>query len=66
MGPLVVNWREPQQRAQESKPSRSDLLVLGAFYEKAICAPIWQLGFLTGAGPRVGEPAFGLIRASPI
>ncbi len=30
-------------------------------YEKAIFAPIWQLGFLNGVGPRVGELAFGLI-----
>ncbi|MGC2201788.1 MAG: hypothetical protein WA633_16850 [Stellaceae bacterium] len=64
MGPLVANWREPRQRAQESKPSRSDLRVLGAFHEKAICAPIWQLGFLIGVCPRVGESA--LSRALPI
>ena len=30
-------------------------------YEKAIYAPIWQLGFLNGVGPRVDESAFGLI-----
>jgi peptide/nickel transport system substrate-binding protein len=30
-------------------------------YEKSIYAPIWQLGFLNGVGPRVGESAFGLI-----
>jgi peptide/nickel transport system substrate-binding protein len=30
-------------------------------HEKAIYAPIWQLGFLNGIGPRVGEAAFGLI-----
>jgi peptide/nickel transport system substrate-binding protein len=30
-------------------------------YEKAIYAPIWQLGFLNGVGPRVGESAFGMI-----
>ncbi|MBV9374330.1 MAG: ABC transporter substrate-binding protein [Alphaproteobacteria bacterium] len=30
-------------------------------HEKAIYAPIWQLGFLNGVGPRVGESAFGLI-----
>ncbi len=29
--------------------------------DKAIYAPIWQLGFLNGTGPRVGESAFGLI-----
>ncbi|HZK92324.1 MAG TPA: ABC transporter substrate-binding protein [Stellaceae bacterium] len=30
-------------------------------HDKAIYAPIWQLGFLNGIGPRVGESAFGLI-----
>jgi peptide/nickel transport system substrate-binding protein len=30
-------------------------------YEKAIYAPIWQLAFLNGVGPRVGESGFGLI-----
>jgi peptide/nickel transport system substrate-binding protein len=29
--------------------------------ERAIFAPIWQLGFLNGVGPRVGESGFGLI-----
>jgi peptide/nickel transport system substrate-binding protein len=30
-------------------------------HEKAIYAPIWQLGFLNGVGPRVGESAFATI-----
>jgi peptide/nickel transport system substrate-binding protein len=30
-------------------------------HEKAIYSPIWQLGFLNGVGPRVGESAFGTI-----
>jgi peptide/nickel transport system substrate-binding protein len=30
-------------------------------YEKAIYAPIWQLAFINGVGPRVGESAFDLI-----
>jgi peptide/nickel transport system substrate-binding protein len=30
-------------------------------HEKSMYAPIWQLGFLNGVGPRVGESAFGLI-----
>ena len=29
--------------------------------EKAIFAPIWQLGFLNGVGPRVGESGFDRI-----
>ena len=34
-------------------------------HEKAICAPIWQLAFLNGVGPRVGEGAFGSIAGVP-
>ncbi len=30
-------------------------------YEKSIYAPIWQLAFMNGFGPRVGESGFGLI-----
>jgi peptide/nickel transport system substrate-binding protein len=30
-------------------------------YEKAIYAPVWQLGFLNGIGARVGESTFGMI-----
>jgi len=29
--------------------------------KRTIYAPIWQLGFINGAGPRVGESGFGLI-----
>jgi peptide/nickel transport system substrate-binding protein len=34
-------------------------------YEKAIYAPIWQLAFLNGVGPRVGDGAFGRIEGFP-
>ena len=27
--------------------------------ERAIFAPIWQLAFINGVGPRVGESGFG-------
>jgi peptide/nickel transport system substrate-binding protein len=30
-------------------------------YERTIAAPIWQLAFINGIGPRVGESGFGLI-----
>lgn len=30
-------------------------------HDKAIFAPIWQLAFLSGVGPRVGQSGFGLI-----
>ncbi len=30
-------------------------------HDKAMFAPIWELGFINGAGPRVGESGLGLI-----
>jgi peptide/nickel transport system substrate-binding protein len=33
--------------------------------ERAIFAPIWQLAFINGVGPRVGESGFGLIPGFP-
>src|SRR5215468_3894204 len=30
--------------------------------ERMIYAPIWQLGFINGVGPRVGQSGFGLIK----
>jgi peptide/nickel transport system substrate-binding protein len=30
-------------------------------YERTLSAPIWQLAFINGYGPRVGESGFGLI-----
>jgi peptide/nickel transport system substrate-binding protein len=30
-------------------------------YEKSISAPVWQLAFINGVGPRVGQSGFGLI-----
>jgi peptide/nickel transport system substrate-binding protein len=30
-------------------------------YERTIYAPIWQLAFINGFGPRVGESGLGLI-----
>ena len=30
-------------------------------HERTIGAPIWQLAFINGVGPRVGESGFGLI-----
>jgi len=30
-------------------------------YEKTINAPIWQLAFINGFGPRVAESGLGLI-----
>jgi peptide/nickel transport system substrate-binding protein len=32
-------------------------------HERAMFAPLWQLGFLNGYGPRIKESGFGLIAA---
>ena len=29
--------------------------------ERTIYAPVWELGFLNGVGPRVGQSGFGLM-----
>jgi peptide/nickel transport system substrate-binding protein len=34
-------------------------------YDRTMIAPIWQLAFLNGVGPRVGESGFGLIPGFP-
>ena len=34
-------------------------------HEQAMFAPLWQLAFLNGVGPRVKEPGFGLIANYP-
>jgi len=31
-------------------------------HDKAIFAPIWQLAFISGVGPKVGQSGFGLIK----
>jgi peptide/nickel transport system substrate-binding protein len=53
----------PQQAGELDHEKRAAILdrMQQLVYEKAIYAPIWQLGFLNGVGPRVGESAFGLI-----
>ena len=34
-------------------------------HEKVMFAPIWEIGGLSGVGPRVEEPALGLIAGYP-
>jgi peptide/nickel transport system substrate-binding protein len=34
-------------------------------HEKAFFAPIWQLAFINGTGPRVAESSFGCIPSFP-
>jgi peptide/nickel transport system substrate-binding protein len=53
----------PQQADELDQGKRGAILdkMQRLVYEKAIYAPIWQLGFLNGVGPRVGESSFGVI-----
>ncbi len=55
-----------QQQASELDPKKREAIlhkIQQLVYERTIAAPIWQLGFINGAGPRVGESGFGLIPA---
>ena len=51
----------PQQAVELNKQKRAAILakMQQLVYEKAINAPIWQLGFLNGTGSRVDHSAFG-------
>jgi len=53
----------PQQADEIDRGKRAAILekMQQLVYQKAIYAPIWQLGFLNGTGPRVGESSFGRI-----
>jgi peptide/nickel transport system substrate-binding protein len=52
-----------QQAAELDQKRRGAILdkVQQLLHEKAIYAPIWQLAFINGYGPRVAESGFGLI-----
>ncbi len=55
-----------QQQATELDHKKREAIlhkIQQLVYERTIAAPIWQLGFINGAGPRVGESGFGLIPA---
>jgi peptide/nickel transport system substrate-binding protein len=53
-----------QQQAADLNQKRREAtlqMIQRIVHERAIYAPIWQLGFLNGVGPRVGESGLGLI-----
>ncbi|HYM72656.1 MAG TPA: ABC transporter substrate-binding protein [Stellaceae bacterium] len=56
-----------QQAVELNRPKREALLhkMQQIVYERTIYAPIWQLAFINGAGPRVGESGFGRIARFP-
>ena len=53
-----------QQAAELNRKKRGEILdkMQQILAERTVYAPIWQLGFINGAGPRVGESGFGLIQ----
>ena len=52
-----------QQAAELDHKKRAAILdkMQQVLAERMIYAPIWQLGFINGVGPRVGQSGFGLI-----
>ncbi len=57
-----------QQQAVEMDHKRRGAVlekIQQILHERTIYAPIWQLAFINGVGPRVGESGFGLIAGYP-
>ena len=57
-----------QQQAVELDHARRGALldkIQQIMTERMIYAPIWQLAFINGVGPRVGESGFGLMPGFP-
>jgi peptide/nickel transport system substrate-binding protein len=52
-----------QQAVELNRKKRGEILdkMQSILAERTIYAPIWQLGFINGVGPRVGESGFGLM-----
>jgi peptide/nickel transport system substrate-binding protein len=52
-----------QEQASGVGPKREAVLqkIQQLMHEKTMYAPIWELGFLNGVGPRVAESGLGLI-----
>jgi peptide/nickel transport system substrate-binding protein len=53
----------PQQAAELDHKRRAAILekMQQLVHDKSLVAPIWQLAFINGVGPRVGESGFGSI-----
>lgn len=64
----VAGWATAAVDRRPKSSCRSpalDLRRTPEVYERTIYAPIWQLTFINGVGPRVGESGFGLIPRFP-
>ena len=59
-----IDALDQQQAVELDRKNRAEILkqMQQILAERTIYAPIWQLGFINGAGPRVGESGFGLIQ----
>lgn len=57
----------PQQAVELNHTKRTELLhrMQQMVHEKSMYAPIWQLAFINGVGPRVAESGFGHIPGFP-
>jgi len=57
----------PRQADETDHGKRAAILnkMQQLMHEKAIYAPVWQLAFINGIGPRVGESSFGRIAGFP-
>ena len=54
-----------REQAAETDPARREVAlhrIQQLVHEKVVYAPLWQLAFLNGVGPRVGESGLGLIQ----
>jgi len=56
-----------EQATELDKKRRAAMLerIQQLIHEKVMFAPIWEIGGLSGVGPRVEEPALGLIAGYP-
>ena len=56
-----------QQAVETDRAKRAPILhrMQQLVHERTVYAPLWQLAFLNGQGPRVDESAFGLIGGHP-
>ena len=56
-----------QQTVETDRAKRTAILhrMQQLVHERTVYAPLWQLAFLNGQGPRVDESAFGLISGHP-
>jgi len=57
----------PQQAVELDRAKRTAVLhrMQQMVHERAMYAPIWQLAFINGVGPRVAESGFGRIAGFP-